>query len=52
MNDYAPMINRRNAHYALTESRQRALLFLASMGWTFAVGVLIGAVIGLWWAGV
>lgn len=52
MNDYAPTYNRRKAHYALSESRNRALVFLGVMAFTFAVGALIGASMGLWWASI
>jgi len=52
MNDYAPIYNRRQAHYSLTEARHKALVFLGAMTFTFTVGALVGASMGLWWASI
>lgn len=52
MKDYIHLYNRRDSHYSLSQSRSRALVFLGAMGWTFFVGVLIGAWMGMAFGGV
>lgn len=52
MKDYIHLYNRRQPHYSLSQSRSRALVFLGAMGWTFTVGVLIGAAMGMAYGGV